>query len=53
MIIKYQEEMKKMSGKWVPDYNNNISTTKYWLAGFIDGDGTFSTNKYVPRLKSY
>jgi len=21
------------------------------LAGFIDGDGTFSTNKYVPRFK--
>jgi hypothetical protein len=50
-IIKYQEEIIKMSDKWVPDYNSNIKITKYWLAGFIDGDGTFSTNKYVPRFK--
>lgn len=50
-IIKYQQEMQKMSGSWVPDLNNNIKITKYWLAGFIDGDGTFSTNKYVPRFK--
>ena len=50
-IIKYQEEMTKMSDKWVPDNNNKINITKYWLAGFIDGDGTFSTNKYVPRFK--
>ena len=25
----------------------NSKITKFWLAGFIDGDGTFSTNKFV------
>ncbi len=50
-IIKYQKEMQNMSDKWVPEYNNSINVTKHWLAGFIDGDGTFSTNKYVPRFK--
>ena len=51
-IIAYQKEMQSMSGKWVPSsINNRINITKYWLAGFIDGEGTFSTNKYVPRFK--
>jgi hypothetical protein len=25
--------------------------TKPWLAGFIDAEGCFSTNKYIPRFK--
>jgi len=51
-IIKYQKEMQNMSGKWIPSsISNNINITKYWLVGFIDGDGTFSTNKYVPKFK--
>lgn len=51
-IIKCKEEMNNMSGKWIPSsINSNIKITKFWLAGFIDGDGTFSTNKLVPRFK--
>jgi hypothetical protein len=51
-IINYQKEMQNMTGKWVPSsIISKINITKYWLAGFIDGDGTFSTNKFVPRFK--
>ena len=51
-IIAYQKEMQSMSGKWIPcSINNQINITKYWLAGFIEAEGTFSTNKYVPRFK--
>lgn len=51
-IIKYKKEMQNMSGTWVPSFlNSKIKITKFWLAGFIDGEGSFSTNKYVPRFK--
>ena len=51
-IIKLQKEMQNMSGKWIPNsINNKIKITKFWLAGFIDGEATFSTNKYIPRFK--
>lgn len=51
-IIRYQREMQSMSGKWIPgSINNRIKITKFWLAGFIDAEGCFSTNKYVPRFK--
>ena len=51
-IIAYQKEMQSMSGKWIPSsINNKIKITRYWLAGFIDAEATFSTNKYVPRFK--
>lgn len=51
-IIKLKEEMQDMSGKWIPSsINEKIKITNYWLAGFIDGEATFSTNKYVPRFK--
>ena len=51
-IIKYKKEMQNMSGNWVPSsINSKIKITKFWLAGFIDGDGSFSTSKYVPRFK--
>lgn len=41
-----------MYGRWIPSsINSNIKITRFWLAGFIDGDGTFSTNKFVPRFK--
>lgn len=55
-IIKCFKEMKNMSflprTNWIPSsINLKIKITKFWLAGFIDGDGTFSTNKFVPRFK--
>lgn len=51
-IIFFQKEMQKMVGSWIPPtIIDKISITKYWLVGFVDGDGTFSTNKYKPRFK--
>lgn len=51
-LIQYKKDMENMSGGWIPSsINSKINVTKFWLAGFIDGDGSFSTNKYVPRFK--
>ena len=50
-IINLQKEMQSMHGAWVPINSPKIHITKYWLAGFIDAEATFSTNKYVPRFK--
>lgn len=50
-IIDIQKKMQNMSSTWVPTINWKINITKYWLAGFIDAEGTFSTNKYIPRFK--
>nr|QVV23902.1 hypothetical protein [Trichoderma cornu-damae] len=51
-IIKLQKEMQNMSGKWIPNsISDKIQITKFWLVGFIDGEATFSTNKYIPRFK--
>lgn len=51
-ILGYRNEMQNMTGKWIPSsINNQIKITKHWLAGFIDGEATFSTNKYKPRFK--
>ena len=50
-IIQYQKDMQNMSGKWIPSSNKNLNITKHWLAGFIDAEGTFSYNKYVPIFK--
>ena len=50
-IIKLKKEMQNMSGRWGPDSIKSINIPKYWLAGFIDGEGTFSTSRYVPRFK--
>lgn len=41
--------MKSKSPKSRPSCDINI--TDFWLGGFTDGDGTFSTSKLVPRLK--
>jgi cytochrome c oxidase subunit 3 len=51
-IINIKKEMQKMKGKWVPNsISNKIYITKHWLIGFIDGEGSFSYNKYVPRFR--
>lgn len=51
-IIKLQKEMQNMSGKWIPNsISDKITITKFWLAEFIDGEATFSINKYIPRFK--
>lgn len=49
-IFKFNKDMQNISGICVASSLNNI-ITKFWLAGFIDGKGSFSTNKYVPRFK--
>jgi hypothetical protein len=44
--------MQNMSNKWLPEPRyNEIKVTKNWLIGFIDGEGSFSYNKYVPRFR--
>jgi hypothetical protein len=48
-ILKYYLDMKNKCSKSKPDYKINI--TNYWLGGFTDGDGSFSTNKLVPKFK--
>ena len=50
-IINLQKEMESMHGAWIPVSSPKINITKYWLAGFIDAEATFSTNRYVPRFK--
>lgn len=30
---------------------SDIIISDYWFGGFTDGDGSFSTNKHVPRFK--
>lgn len=50
-IINYYFEMKNENLNPSPLNPQFIKISNYWLAGFTDGDGTFSTNKHVPRLK--
>lgn len=51
-IIKFKKQMQQMSGAWIPPrIFNKINITNHCLVGFVDGDGSFSTNKCVPRLK--
>ena len=46
-IIKYYQEIKNPS----PNVERAIVINKYWLAGFVDGDATFSVRGSRPRLK--
>lgn len=41
--------MKNVNAKAVA--RKNVSITINWLIGFTEGDGSFSTNKIVPRFK--
>lgn len=50
-IIKYYNEMKIENISPCPKVNHTICISDYWLGGFIDGDGSFSSNNYKPRLK--
>ena len=49
-IIKYYHEMKNVDITSLSRVSD-IHISDYWLGGFIDGDGSFSTNKHVPRFK--
>lgn len=48
-IIKCYYEMKNVN--ITSRSRSNICISDYWLGGFTDGDGSFSSNKHVPRLK--
>lgn len=54
-IISLQKEMQNLFAALTPStadkIHHNITITSFWLAGFVDGDGTFSTNKSKPRFK--
>ena len=47
-MIEYFHEMKK---PLIIITRTDIVITCSWLAGFVDGDATFSTSKNVPRFK--
>lgn len=51
LMIQYYYQLKSLNTSLKLTYNPNITINDYWLGGFIDGDGSFSTNKEVPRLK--
>ena len=46
-IIKLYHEIKNPSISLRP----SIKINKYWLGGFVDGDGTFSAGQNRPRFK--
>lgn len=46
-IIKYYHEIKNPC----PNVERAIAINKYWLAGFVDGDATFSVRGSRPRLR--
>lgn len=51
-IIELKKEMQNLSNKLIPSsISGSIKITKFWLAGFIDGEATFSTNKFIPKFK--
>lgn len=49
-IISIKEKMNKNSVDISMFKDHQIKITIPWLIGLIEGDGTFSTNKLVPRL---
>lgn len=51
IMIKYHAEMKECnSQKDFPSRGQRI-LNDYWLGGFTDGDGCFSANGHIPKLK--
>jgi hypothetical protein len=50
-IIKYYNEMQNEFCITTPRSRSDVIISDYWLGGFIDGDGSFSSSKHVPRLK--
>lgn len=48
LIFNIKKTMQTMKDNWIPSNEiRKITITKYWLAGFIDGKGSFSTNTPV------
>lgn len=50
-MIKLYQEMKNSFLAPTSIELNNSPLTADWLGGFTDGDGCFSINNYMPRLK--
>lgn len=48
-ILKYYHEMKIVNLNSIA--RENMIINKYWLLGFTEGDGCFSSNKLKPKLK--
>ena len=48
-ILEHYKNMKIVNINSTARENTEIDP--YWLVGFTEGDGSFSTNKLVPRLK--
>jgi LAGLIDADG endonuclease len=49
-IISIKEKMNKNYVDITMPKNHQVRITTPWLIGFSEGDGSFSTNKLVPRL---
>lgn len=50
-IIKYFHEIKIVNKTSTSKNKSDIIISDYWLGGFTDGDGCFSSSKYYPKLK--
>ena len=48
-ILEYYKNIKIVNMNSTA--RENMEIDPYWLVGFTEGDGSFSTNKLVPRLK--
>jgi len=51
LMLQYYHEMIYNNSLSTFPSRNSIKISKFWLGGFTDGEGCFSTNKHQVRLK--